>query len=353
MDKLKFEVGDFIKDMYKEDFLEFCEFQLELLRDYMDCGSYIENNVDTIERVLYDDFIEATFCIKNDLEFIRRDSKYANKTIPEGVNDLCVVLDIDGLDVTVVYEEGNIVAVEYQTSNGNVYDIKDLLKGYIEKYDLDRDVTMRTLCRLTLAKRNFKDTEECITVKEMICYKLSVGDFSDLEIHGLLVLDNVFEGCQQKLCYDTEVYTEFEYEEPFEVSGVSVDNDKEELYAYLEDVENLYKEDDYEYIVQGILIVDCKRGTIHREKASDIEKHQVEVIGISYEQRCDKVVPRAMLDTEIGKIDYVEFNSVAELLKSEFVEYSKHTVTESLLYGVIPLEENTNSHWGILNTVYL
>lgn len=347
MGNLKFEIGDFVKDMYRDDFLDFCAREIDKLKAVLS-DSYLKSNKDSIERILYDEFTEASFCIRNNLRFLRKEDKYSSNKLQTGTHDLCVILDVDGLDVTLLYNEGNIESIEYQTSNGNIYSLAPLLEGYLEQFNLDKNINLKVLARLTVPYSYVEKTDSYKTVKEIVCEKLDKGDFKDLELHGIFVLDDVKENCLETLAYKTESDTGLKYEEVLDLGGVEIDENRAELNEFLHDVEIGYTEDSYEYIVQGLIIVDCKRGIIHRENTSEIDKYKVKVDKIDYVQRYDKIVPRCTLGKSINKLDYIEFNSVAEVLKSEFVEGTEHTIVSTELYGLVPLEPKTKSYWGIL-----
>lgn len=364
MSNLKFKIGDFIRDMRDKDFIKFCNENIASLRNYVP-DTYFSNNSDNIDRVLYDELIEARFCTESELQFIKKQSKYSNsrKTLG-GTYDISLVYDIVGLDLTILIEDGNVVNVEYMTKNGNTYDFtKEFLSMFSGEFDDRVDCTV--LARLTIEREKLQDSEYS-TVREAVCDTIlrhirgnvySRFKTSDIDIFGLCIMNETKMDIDEQL---EMIASKLGYKVPeaFILENLEVEESMSNtLYQCSEEHEEIYLSSHYEYVIEGIVYIEsgingCR---YFNYNPTYIDTTMAEVSDIEYLNKNGLVVPSCKFDTSIGNseglFDELQFNSVADLVKFEYIVGSQHRVACSSLYGIVDYELENNDFWYTLTVV--
>ena len=358
MSNLKFRIGDFIRDMGDKDFIKFCDESIASLRTYVP-DTYFTNNTDNIDRVLYDELVEARFCTECELEFIKKQSKYSNSRKSRGgTYDISLVYDIVGLDLTILIEEGSITSVEYMTRNGNTYDFtNEFLSMFNGEFDDKIDCAI--LARLTIEKNKLMGSEY-LTVREAVCDTIlrhlrgnvySRFKTSDIDIFGLCILNETKLDIDEQL---EEIATKLGYKTPeaFILENLEVEDDMcETLYQCSEEHEEIYLSSHYEYVIEGIVYIEsgingCR---YFNYNPTYIEATNAEVTDIEYLNKNGVIVPNCKLSTSMGTseglFNELQFNSVADLVKFEYVVSSQHRIACSSLYGLVDYELENNDFW--------
>ena len=349
MGSLKFEVNDFIKEYSKKDFIRLCDKFLDMLENVLD-DKYILSNIDSVDRRIYDEVLESKFCIEKDLKCLGTSTFLHGEDMKKGIKDVCIALAVDGLDLVLVFESGEITSVEYYTNNGYIYELKDELEDYLKTVHIEYEDNCRILVSLTVGRKHLVDYR---TPKQGVLERISNKDFSELQIRGILPMDRIYNNCFEELLGFSDFDIGIDKEDFYEASDVEIGESSEEIKEYLEDIKNIYKDGNYDYTIKGVLIVDCKECLVYN-RYNDIENtREVIVDDIVYQQGYNSVEPKCILrevnSYEGGvKNSEIRFSSVAELLKHEYVKESIHVVTDSKIFGVVPYEENKN-YWGIIS----
>lgn len=364
MSNLKFKIGDFIRDMRDKDFVKMCNESIASLRSYLP-SKYITENEDNIDRVIYDELVEAKFCTECELNILRKQSKYgSSKKSLGGTYDISLVYDIVGLDLTILVEEGTITKVEYSTKNGNTYDFTEVFLSMFNG-EFDERVDCVILARLTIEREKLIDSGY-LTVREAVCDTIlrhhrgsvySKFKTSDIDIFGLCLMNETKMDIDEQLDF---IASKFGYKVPeaFILDNLEVDNSMSDtLLQCSEEHEEIYLSSNYEYVIEGIVYIESSISGCRyfNYNPTYIEATNAEVSDIEYMNRNGLLVPNCKFDVSVGNsnglFNELQLDSVADLVKFEYVVGSQHRVACSSLYGIIEYELENNDLWHILSVV--